>query len=202
MCVCVELEMNDTKLIMLCIICQVLLLAFSSSSIADCVERCLWCSSSVQLISCVRLFATPWTAACQASLSITNSRSLLKLLSIESENPSNHLILCCPLLLLPSIFPSIRIFSNESVLRSRRPNYWSFNFSINPSNEYSGLISFEIRFDLLAVQGTCKSSPTPQFKSINSSVLSFIYGSTSQPYMTTGKTIVLTRWTFMMLSPG
>ena len=145
---------------------------------------------------------TPWTAACQTSLSITNSRSLLKLLSIESENPSNHLILCCPLLLLPSIFPSIRIFSNESVLRSRRPKYWSFNFSISPSNEYSGLISFEIRFDLLAVQGTCKSSPTPQFKSINSSVLSFIYGSTSQPYMTTGKTIVLTRWTFMMLSPG
>ena len=187
---------------MLCIICQVLLLAFSSSSIADCVEGGLWCFSSVQLISCVRLFATPQTAACQASLSITNSQSLLKLLSIESEIPSNYLILCCPLLLLPSIFPTIRIFSNESVLCIRWPMYWSFNFSISLSNEYSGLISFRIRFDLLAVQGACESSPTPQFKSINSVVLSFLYGPTSQPYMTTGKTIALTRWTFMMFSPG
>ena len=139
---------------------------------------------------------------CQAPMSFAIFCSLLKLMSIELVMPSNHLILCCPLLLLPSIFPSIRIFPNESVLCIRWPKYWSFSFSISPSNEYSGLISFEIRFDLLAVQGTCKSSPTPQFKSINSSVLSFIYGSTSQPYMTTGKTIVLTRWTFMMLSPG
>ena len=128
--------------------------------------------SSVQSLSHVRLFVTPWTAAHQASLSITNSRSLLKLMSIESVMPSNHLILCCPLL-LPSIFPSIRVFSNESVLHIRWPKYWSFSFSISPSNEYSGLISFRMDWlDLLAVQG---SSPTPQFKSINSSVLSFLY---------------------------
>ena len=112
--------------------------------------------SSVQLLSCVRLLMTPWIAACQASLSITNSRSSLKLMSIESVIPSNHLILCC--LRLPSIFPSIRVFSNESVLHIRQPKYWSFSFSINPSNEHSGLISFRIDwFDLLVVQGTLKS---------------------------------------------
>ena len=111
--------------------------------------------SSVQLLSRVRLFVTPWTAACQASLSITNSRSLLKLIFIESVMPSNHLILCCPLLLLPSIFPSIRVFSNESVLCIRWSKYWSFSFNISPSIEYSGLISFRIDWlDLLAVQGT------------------------------------------------
>ena len=114
--------------------------------------------SSVQSLSRVRLFVTPFTAACQASLSITNSRNLLKLMSIESVMPSNHLILCCPLLLLPSIFPSIRVFSNESVLHSRWPKYWSFSFNISPSNEYSGLISFRMDWlDLLAVQGTLKS---------------------------------------------
>ena len=114
--------------------------------------------SSVQSLSRVRLFATPWTAAHQAFLSIANSWSLLKLMSIESVIPSNHLILCCPLLLMPSIFPSIRVFSNESVLRIRWPKYWSFGFSISPSNEYSGLISFRIDWlDLLAVQGTLKS---------------------------------------------
>ena len=114
--------------------------------------------SSVQLFSYVWLFVTPWTAACQASLSNTNSQSLLKLMSIEWVMPSNHLILCCPLHLLPSIFPSIRIFSNESVLCIRWLKYWSFSFSISPSNEYSGLISFRIDwFDLLAVQGTLKS---------------------------------------------
>ena len=103
-------------------------------------------------------FATPWTAACQAYLSITNSRSLLKLLSIESVMPSNHLILYCPLLLLPSIFPSIRVFPNESALCIRWPKYWSFSFSISPSNEYSGLISFRINWvDFLAVQGTLTS---------------------------------------------
>ena len=113
--------------------------------------------SSVQSLSGVQLFATPWTAACQASVSITNSRSLLKPISIESVMPSNHLILCRPLL-LPSIFPSIRIFSNESVLRIRWPKYWSFSFSSSPSNEYSGLISFRMDWlDLLAVQGTLKS---------------------------------------------
>ena len=114
--------------------------------------------SSVQSLSCVRLFATPWTTAHQASLSITNSWSLLKLTSIASVMPSNHLILCHPLLLLPSIFPSIRVFSNESVLRTRWTKYWSFSFSINPSNEHSGLISFRLDWlDLLAVQGTLKS---------------------------------------------
>ena len=114
--------------------------------------------SSVQLLSHVRLFAAPWTAACQASLSITNSQSLLKLMSIKLVMPSNHLILCHPLLLLPSIFPSTRVFANESVLRIRWPKYWSFSFSISPSNEYSGLISFRMDwFDLLAVQGTLKN---------------------------------------------
>ena len=123
---------------------------------------------SVQSLSCVRLFATPWTAACQASLFITNSQSLLKLVSIESVMPSNHLILCRPLLLLPSIFPSIRVFSDEPVLHIRWPKYCSFSFSISPSNEYSGLISFRMDWlNLLAVQGTLKeSSPIPQFKSI------------------------------------
>ena len=132
--------------------------------------------SSVQSLSRVRLFATPWTAAHQASLSITNSWSLLKLTSTELVMPSNYLILCCPLLLLPSIFPSIKVFSKDSVLRIRWPKYWSFSFSINPSNEYSGLVSFRMDWlDLLAVQGTCKSLlPTPQFKSINSLVLSFL----------------------------
>ena len=114
--------------------------------------------SSVQLLSHVWLFVTPWTVACQVSLSITNSQSLLKLMFIESVTPSNHLILCRPLLLLPSIFPSIRIFSNESVLCIRWPKYWSFNFNISPSNEYSGLISFRMDWlDLLGVQGTLKS---------------------------------------------
>ena len=113
--------------------------------------------SSVQSLTCVWLFVTPWTAACQASLSITNSRSLLKLMSFESVMPSNHLILCRPLLLLPWIFPSIRVFSNESVLCIRWPNYWSFSFSICPSNEYSVLISFRMDWlDLTAVQGNLK----------------------------------------------
>ena len=114
--------------------------------------------SSVQLLSHIRLFVTPWTAAHQASLSITNSLSLLKFMSIESMMPSNHLILCRPLLLLPSTFPSIRVFSNESVLHIRWPKYWSFGFSVSPSDEYSGLISFRMDWlDLLEVQGTFKS---------------------------------------------
>ena len=114
--------------------------------------------SSVQSLSRVRLFATPWTAGCQASLSITSSQSLLKLMSVESVMPSNHLILCRPLLLLPSIFPSIRVFSNESALCIRWPKHWSFSFNISPSNEYSGLISFRMEWlDLLAVQRTLKS---------------------------------------------
>ena len=113
--------------------------------------------SSVQSLSCVQLFATPWTADCQDSLSITNFQSSLKLISIELLIPSNHLILCCRLLLLSAIFPTIRVFSNESALRIRWPKYWSFSFSISPSNEYSGLISFRLDWlDLLAVQGTLK----------------------------------------------
>ena len=116
------------------------------------------CLTSVQSYSHIRFFATPWTAACQASLSVTNSQSLLKLMSIEFVMPSNHLILCCPLIPLPSIFPSIRVFSNESVLPIGWPEYWSFSFSISPSNDYSRLISFRIDWlDLLAVQGTLKN---------------------------------------------
>ena len=132
--------------------------------------------SSVQLLSCVQLFATPWTAARQASMSITNSWTLLKLMSIESVMPSNHLILCCSLLLPPLIIPSIRVFSYESVLHIRWPKYWGFRFRISASNEYSGLISFRMDWlDLLAVQGTLKSLLQHQFKTINSLALSFLY---------------------------
>ena len=154
---------------------------------------------SVQLLSPVQLFATPWTAACQASLSITNSRSLLQLMSIETMMPSNHLILCHLLLLLPSIFPNIKVFSSESVFHIRWPKFWSFSFSISPSNEYSGLISFRIDwFDLLAVQGTLKS--ILHHHSSKASILwlsAFFIVQLSHPYMTTGKTIALTRWTFV-----
>jgi len=142
---------------------------------------------------------TPWTTACQASLSITNSWSLPKLMSIKSVMPSNPLILCHPLLFLPSIFPSIRVFSNESALHIRWPNYWSFSFNISPSNEHSGLISFWMDWlDLLAVQGTLKS--LLQHHSSKASILrcsAFFIGQLSHPYMTTGKTIALTRWTFV-----
>ena len=127
-------------------------------------------SESVQPLSRVGLFATPWTAAHQASLSITYSQSLPKLMSIKSVKPSNHLILCCPLFLLPSIFPSIRVFSNESVLHIRWPKYWSFSFNISPSNEHTGLISFRMDWlDLLAVQGTLKS--LLQHHSLKASIL-------------------------------
>ena len=153
--------------------------------------------SSVQLLSHVHLFATPWTAACQVSLSITNFWSLLRLKSIEPMMSSNHLILCCPLLLLPSIFPSIRVFSNESALGIRWPKYWSFSFNISPFNEYSRLISFTIDWlDLLAVQGTLKS--LLQHHSSKASILqcsTFYMVQLSYPCMTTGKTIAVTRWT-------
>ena len=130
----------------------------------------------VQSLSNIQLFVTPWTAALQAFLSFTISRSLLKLMSIESVMPSNHLILCCPLLLLPSIFPSIRVFSSESVLCIKWPKYCSFRFSISSSSEYSGLVSFRIEwFDLLAGQGALKSPPT-QFEGISSSEFSLLYG--------------------------
>ena len=154
--------------------------------------------SSVQSLSHVQLFVTPWTAARQASLSITISQSLPKYMSIESVMPSNHLILCHPLLLPPSIFPSIRVFSNESALCIRWPNYWSFSFNVSPFNEHPGLISFRMDWlDLLAVQGTLKS--LLHHHSSKASILgcsAFFIVQLSHPYMTTGKTIALTRWTF------
>ena len=169
--------------------------------------------SSGQSLSCVQLFATPLIAARQASLSITDSQSSLKLMSIESVMPSSHLILCLPLLLLPLIPPSIRVFSNESTLRMRWPKYWSFSFSISPSNEHPGLISFRMDWlDLLVVQGTLKS--LLQHHGSKASVLqcsAFFTVQLWHPYMTTGKTIALTRWTFVskimsllfnMLLPG
>ena len=157
-------------------------------------------SKSVQFShSIVSDSATPWIAACQASLSITNSRSLLKLLSTESVMPSSHLILSRPLLLLPPIPPSIRVFSNESTLRMRWPKYWSFSFNISPSNEHPGLISCRMDWlDLLAVQGTLKS--LLQHHSSKASILqcsAFFTIQLLHPYMTTGKTIALTRWTFL-----
>ena len=155
--------------------------------------------SSVQSLSHVWLFATPWTAACQASLSITNFRHLLKPMSIQLLMPSNHLILCRPLLLLPPIPPSIRVFSNESTLCMRWPKYWSFSFNISPSNEYSGLISFRMDWlDLLAVQGTLKS--LLQHHGSKASILqcsAFFIVQLSHPYMTIGKTTALTRQTFV-----
>ena len=154
---------------------------------------------AVQSLSHVWLFATLCTAACQASLSITNSQSLLKLMSIESLMPSNHLIFCCALLLLPLIFPNIRVFSNESALHIRWPKYWSFSFSISPSNEYSVLISFRTDWmGILAVQGTLKS--LFQHHSSKASIppcSAFFTVQLSHPYMTTGKIIALTKCTFL-----
>ena len=154
--------------------------------------------SSVQSLSYVQLFETPLTAAHQASPSITNSQSLLKLMSIKSVIPSNHLILCHPLLLLPSIFPNIRVLSNESVLRIRSPKYWSFSFNISPCNEYSGLTFLRIDWlDLLPVQRTLKS--LLQHHSLKASIIwhsAFIIVQRSHLYKTTGKTVALTRWTF------
>ena len=155
--------------------------------------------SSVQSLSRVRLFVTPRTAACQTLLSITNSWSLPKLMSIELVMPFNHLILCRPLLLPPSIFPSMRVFSSESALCIRWTKHRSFSFNISPSNEHSGLISFRMDWlDLLAVQGTLKS--LLQHHSSKASILqcsAFFIVQLSHPYMTTGKTIALTRWTFV-----
>ena len=155
--------------------------------------------SSFQLLSCVQLFAAPWTAAHKASLSITNSWSLPKLMFIELVMPSNHLILCRPLLFPPSIFLSISVFSNESALCIRWPKYWNFSFSISPSSEYSGLISLRMDWlNLLAVQGTLKS--LLQHHSSKASILqcsAFFIVQLSHPYMTIGKTIALTRWIFV-----
>ena len=157
---------------------------------------------SVQSLSRVQLFVTPWIAARQASLSITSYQSLLRLMSIESVMPSNHLILCHPLLLPPSVFPRVRVFSNESVLHIRWPKYGSFSFSISPSNEYSGLISLRMDwFDLLAIQGTLKS--LLHHHSSKASILwclAFFIVQLSHPYMTTGKTVALTRRTFVKKS--
>ena len=152
----------------------------------------IWCLTEVvvQLLSRVQLFEIPWTTACQAFLSLTISQSLLRLMSIESVMPSNHLILCCPLLLLPSFFPSMRVFFNEIALHIRCPKYCSFSFSIRPSNEYSGLISFRIDlFHLLAVQGTLKS--LLQHHCLKAFILrcsAFFMVQHSHPFMTTGKT--------------
>ena len=157
------------------------------------------------LFSCSVIWpsATPWTTAHQSPLSFTVSQTLLKLMSIEFVMPANHLILCCPLLLLPSVFPSIRVFSNESALRIRWPKYWSFSFSISPSNEYSGLVSFRMDWlNLLAVQRTLKS--LLQQHSSKASILccsAFFVVQLSHPYKTTGKTIALTRWT-LQGTPG
>ena len=155
--------------------------------------------SSALSLGLVQLFVTPWSAARQASLSFTNSWSLLKLMSTESVMPSSHLILCHPLLLLTSIFRRIRVFSNESVLHIRWPKHWNFSFSISPSNEYSGLISFRMDWlDPPAVQGTLKS--LLQHHSSKASILRcsvFFIIQISHPYMTTGKIIALTRWTFV-----
>ena len=165
------------------------------------IDTALECQSvqSFQSLSCVWLFVTPWTTARQSSLSITNSRSPPKPTSIESMMPSNHLILHRPLLLLPSIFPSIRVFSNESALRMRWPKYWNFSFNISPSNENRGLISFRMDWlDLLAFQGTLES--LLQHYSSKVSLLqrsAFFTVQLSHPYKTTGKTIALTRWTFV-----
>ena len=161
------------------------------------IETCIF--SSVQSLSRVRLFATPWITACQASLSITNSQNSPKLMSIELMMPSNHPILCCPLLLLPQIPPSIRVFSNESTLRMRWPKYWSFSFNISPSNDHPGLISFRMdELDLLAVQGTLKS--LLWHHSSKASILlrsAFFTVQFSHSYMTTGKTIALTGRTLL-----
>ena len=159
----------------------------------------MFCFSSVQSLRLLQLFATPGTAAHQASLSNMNCQSLLKLMCIESVMPSNHPILCHPLLLLPSVFPSIRVFSNESTLHIRWPKYWRFSFSISPSNEHPGLISFRMDWlALLAVQGTLKS--LLQYHSSKISILqcsAFFMVQLSHPYMTIGKTIALTRRTFV-----
>ena len=159
--------------------------------------------SSVQSLSRVRLFATPWIAARQASLSITNSWSLLKLMPIKSVMPCSHLILCRPLLILPPIPPSIRVFSNKSTLHMRWPKFWSFSFSISPSNEHPGLIFRMDWLDLLAVQGTLKS--LLQHHSSKASIFqrsAFFIVQISHPYMTTGKTKALTRWTFVNNVPA
>ena len=160
---------------------------------------CIYQFSSVQSLSRVRIFATPWIAACQASMSITNFRSSLILLSTESVMPSSHLVLCCPLLLLPPIPPSIPVFSNESTFHMRWPKYWSFSFSIIPSKEHPGPISFNMDWlDLLAVQETLKN--LLQRHSSKASILqhsAFFTVQLSHPYMTTGKTIVLVRRTFV-----
>ena len=172
---------------------------FTSWASREAVSSLLVHFSSVQSLIRVWLFATPWTAARQASLSITNSRSSLKLTCIKSVMPCSHLILCHPLLLLPPIPPSIRVFSNESTLRMRWPKYWSFSLSISPSKEHPGLISFRMDWlDLLVVQGTLKT--LLQHHSSKASIFwrsAFFTAQISHPYMTTGKTIALTRWTFV-----
>jgi hypothetical protein len=175
------LKVGDPQVTPLCPLSQPLLTTITPRSFSLCIACCREnYSVAIQLLSCVRVFAAPWTAACQAPLSFTISQSLLKLMSIESVMPSNHLILCHPLL-LPSMFPSIRVFSSESTLRIRWPKHWGLSFSISPSNEYSGLISF--RTDWFYLLAACARdsqgpSPAPQFENINSLALSLLYGPT------------------------
>ena len=180
----------SVALVIICIFWRLFILSCSMSSPGHC---CCF-----QSLSHIWLFVTPWTAARQAFLSFTISKSLLKFMSVESVMPSNHFIICCPLLILPSIYHSIRVFSNKSVLCIRWPKYWSFSFSISPSSEYSGLISFRMDWwDLLAVQGTCKS--LLQHHTSKASILQcsdFFILQFSHPYMTTGK-IALIIWTFV-----
>ena len=156
-----------------------------------------WNFVAVQSLRGVWVFANPWTAACQASLPFTVSQSLLKLMTVELMMPSNHLILCHPVLLLPSVFPSISVFSNESTLRIRWPKYWSFSFSISPSNEYAGLISFRMNCFGLAAQRTLKSLPAPQFERTVLRHFVFFMVQLSYPYLAAGKTMALIIWTFV-----
>ena len=188
-------QYSTTELFLAFILCVFITQSLSVKNLASSILNIPTYFSSVQSLSHVRLFATPRITACQVSLSITNCRSLPKLMSIESVMPSNHLILCRTLLLPPSIFPSIRVFSNELVLHIRWPKYWSFSFNVSPSNQHSGLISFRMEWlDLLEVQGTRKS--LLQHHSSKASILlcsAFFIVQLSHPYMTTGKTIAFTR---------
>ena len=189
---------SDSRSNMKCYLADLISLSWNALSTLQPQQGRRQCLCSVYSLSLVQLFVNLWTAACQASLSITNSRSLLKLIAIESVMPFNHLILCHPLLIPPSIFPSIKVFSNESVLHIGWPKYWSFSISIISSKEYSGMISFRMDWlDLLAAQRTCKSSQHHSSKAIILRRSTFFTVWFSHPYMTTGKTIALNIWTFV-----
>jgi len=187
--------------LLLCLLSQFYLFSIFCG-VSLCARQCSRCWKLVvvvQLLSHVQLFVTPWTAACQASLSFALSWSLLKFMSVESVMLSNHLILCCPLLVLSSVFPSVKVFSSELALLIRWPEYWSFSFNISPSNEYSGLISFRLTLvGSFCSRDSQEASPAPQFESIHSLALSLLFGSAlSHPCMTTRKTIDLTTRAFV-----